>query len=96
MFAVEIVGWAVFGAVVGYFAIDMSGTQRLGKPAAMAIGALGAVGGGFLGYAVSGRSLLGAWTYNAFAMLVALAVAIAAVVGAIVLRRWRKTAHRES
>ncbi len=94
MIVLEFVGWIVLGFIVGYYSFDFSKVDRYSKSAYAAIGAIGSVAGGFLGYALSRRPLLGEWTFNAAAAGMALVCAVGAVVVATVIRRHGRPARR--
>jgi uncharacterized membrane protein YeaQ/YmgE (transglycosylase-associated protein family) len=83
-----ILGWIVFGAFVGWLANLVMGKQSGGCLVNIALGLVGALAGGFLFRALSGR-----FDYNAHGFIVSTLVAVIGAV--IVLAIWNAiTGHR--
>ena len=92
MLMLEILGWVVIGSTVGYFFVDIPRAHRIGVIPAMFIGAIGAVAGGFLGYAISGVSMLEGET-NLASVVSALICALVTMAVAVTYRRFRPAHH---
>ena len=84
----HILGWIVFGAIVGWLANAIMGKQGSGCLVNIALGLVGALAGGFLFQQISGN-----FTYDQHGFIVSTLVA---VIGAIiVLAIWNAiTGHR--
>jgi uncharacterized membrane protein YeaQ/YmgE (transglycosylase-associated protein family) len=85
----EILGWIAIGATVGYFWVDIPRVHRVAVIPAMIIGAGGAIAGGFVGYAISGRPLLGEDMVNLLSIVTALIGAGLTTFVVVVYRRFR-------
>jgi uncharacterized membrane protein YeaQ/YmgE (transglycosylase-associated protein family) len=85
---VSVLGWIVFGAIVGWLASMIMGKQGSGCMVNIALGLVGALAGGFLF-----RALDGGFAYERHGFLVSLLVAVLGAV--IVLAVWNAiTGHR--
>jgi uncharacterized membrane protein YeaQ/YmgE (transglycosylase-associated protein family) len=85
---VDVLGWIVFGAFVGWLASRIMGKDGSGCMVNIALGLVGALAGGFLF-----RALSGGFAYEQHGFIVS---ALVAVIGAvIVLAVWNAlTGHR--
>jgi uncharacterized membrane protein YeaQ/YmgE (transglycosylase-associated protein family) len=89
MLLLEIAGWFVVGATVGYFVLDMKRVHRLSVMSAMIIGMVGATAGGLLGHAASGQPFFEEGTANLSSILGAVVGAFLITFVAMVYRRFR-------
>ena len=94
MLILEIFGWIVIGATVGYFYVDIPRAHRMGVTPAMIIGAVGAVAGGFIGYAIAGRQLLDEDSANLPSVISALIGGGLTTFVAVTYRRFRPAHHQ--
>jgi uncharacterized membrane protein YeaQ/YmgE (transglycosylase-associated protein family) len=73
----HILGWIVFGALVGWLANGIMGKQGSGCMVNIALGLVGALAGGFLF-----QQLSGSFTYDQHSFIVS---AVVAVIGAVIV-----------
>lgn len=78
----SILSWIVFGALAGWVASILMGTnRRQGCIGNIVVGILGALIGGFLLHLLTGRTITGAWRLDSFLVAVVGAVILLAVTG---------------
>jgi uncharacterized membrane protein YeaQ/YmgE (transglycosylase-associated protein family) len=76
-----ILSWIIFGALAGWVASMLMGSQRQGCFGNMIIGVLGAFLGGFLVELLTGRGVNMEWSWQSFGVAVLGAVVLLAITG---------------